>query len=415
MFLRSLRVGSFLARRQLKRSNIWSTTLITFIMTLTFLNLTVVPGILVGLIAGSSLAYRTQFSADAMISTLPSKREIGFSTDILATLKSMPEVVAVTPRYLLGTRVQSNYNDWVRQTDVQNEMGATLVGIDPDKENEVTQLADRIIEGSYLSPDDEDQVIMGSRLLAKYFPSVPGERTLKDVEIGSKIRLKIGETFKTVTVKGILNSKIQAVGQRIYMNHRELRALLGRTDYNFDEMAIKLKNPENVDDFVMRLRTYDSTREALVQTWEQSQGTFFRDIANTFQLLGDMVGTIGIVVASITVFIVIFINAITRRKYIGILKGIGIDGLAIEISYIIQSFFYAVIGSAVGLFILYGLIKPYIDVHPINFPFSDGLLVAPLDTVILRILILIFATLIAGYIPARIVVKGNTLDAILGR
>ena len=38
-----------------------------------------------------------------------------------------------------------------------------------------------------------------------------------------------------------------------------------------------------------------------------------------------------LVVASITIFIVIFINAITRRKFIGILQGIGISGEAIEI------------------------------------------------------------------------------------
>jgi ABC-type lipoprotein release transport system permease subunit len=54
----------------------------------------------------------------------------------------------------------------------------------------------------------------------------------------------------------------------------------------------------------------------------------------------NMIGLIGIIVASITIFIVIFINAVTRRKYIGILKGIGVTSGAIEFSYILQSFFY---------------------------------------------------------------------------
>jgi hypothetical protein len=65
--------------------------------------------------------------------------------------------------------------------------------------------------------------------------------------------------------------------------------------------------------------------------------------------------------------------------------------------------------------IVYGLLVPYFDNNPINFPFSDGILVAPIVGTSIRIGLLIFATVIAGYIPARIVVKKNTLNSILGR
>jgi hypothetical protein len=52
-FGRNLRVGWFLAKRDIKRANIWTTTLIVSVMVFTFLNLVVVAGILVGLIEGS--------------------------------------------------------------------------------------------------------------------------------------------------------------------------------------------------------------------------------------------------------------------------------------------------------------------------------------------------------------------------
>ena len=154
---------------------------------------------------------------------------------------------------------------------------------------------------------------------------------------------------------------------------------------------------------------------AKVQTYADAQPKFLKDIIATFALLGNMISLIGLVVASITIFIVIFINAITRRKFIGILKGIGINEKAIEISYIMQSFFYAFIGSAVGLVILYALLQPAIAKHPIDFPFSDGILVAPLGETLVRIGLLMITTIIAGYIPARMVVRKNTLDSILGR
>jgi len=89
--------------------------------------------------------------------------------------------------------------------------------------------------------------------------------------------------------------------------------------------------------------------------------------------------------------------------------------LAIEISYILQAFFYGISGSIIGLILTFGVLKPYFDAYPINFPFSDGILVATASGAGIRVLILLVVTLIAGYVPAKLIVRRNTLDAILGR
>ena len=194
-----------------------------------------------------------------------------------------------------------------------------------------------------------------------------------------------------------------------------LRTLTGRTDFNVDEIAIRLKpgaDPIVVKNALIQSGAGETGR---VQTYDEGLPKFVKDMRDTFALLGDVIGSIGLVVASITIFIVIYINAITRRKFIGILKGIGIDAVAIEFSYILQSIFYALMGVLIGFLILYGMLVPYFNAHPINFPFSDGILVAELSGTIIRGGLLLIATIIAGYIPARLVVKQNTLDAILGR
>jgi hypothetical protein len=66
----SLSVGWLLARRQIGRGNFWINTLIIGIMTLTFLSLVVISGILVGLLEGSFQANREKYSGDVLISTL---------------------------------------------------------------------------------------------------------------------------------------------------------------------------------------------------------------------------------------------------------------------------------------------------------------------------------------------------------
>jgi ABC-type antimicrobial peptide transport system permease subunit len=147
------------------------------------------------------------------------------------------------------------------------------------------------------------------------------------------------------------------------------------------------------------LLSYGFDSLAKIQTAEEAIPKFLDDIKQTFSLLGSAIGGIGLVVSAITIFIVIYINALTRRKFIGILKGIGISGTAIEIAYVLQSIFYVLIGSLIGAVIVYGLLIPLIAANPIDFPFSDGILVAdPLPT-LSKFFTLFVVTVIAGYLP----------------
>ena len=69
-------VGLFLAKRELKRANKWTTSLIVFVMLLTFLNLVVVSGILIGLIQGSLDQNKKFSSGDIIVSSFLNKEKI---------------------------------------------------------------------------------------------------------------------------------------------------------------------------------------------------------------------------------------------------------------------------------------------------------------------------------------------------
>ncbi len=415
-FATSLSVGWFLAYRQVKRSSFATTALIIFVMTLTFLNLVVVRGVLVGLIQGSTDVYKSVYAGDILITALPKKDYIENSPSVLSIARAMPWTETVTYRYVAGATVEAGYKSKVKLTDEPNSAAGSVVGIDPALEDKATHLSTKIVEGSYLNENDSDSILIGANFLKKYLNiEAPGLTLLENVAPGDKVRLTINGNVKEFTVKGILQSKADQVDFRMFMLDSTLRNLIGRGDFNVDEIAILLKpgtDPNMVKQAFVRAGVDKSAR---VQTWEESLPKFLLDIKNTFGLLGNVVGSIGLIAASITIFIVIFVNAITRRKFIGILKGIGIDSKAIEFSYVLQSFFYAFLGIGIGLVILYGFMVPFITAHPIKFPFSDGTLVAEVPNTMVRAAILMIATLIAGYIPARIVVKQNTLDAILGR
>lgn len=413
--LLNIRIGWYLAVRQLRRASLWTTGLIVFVMVLTFLNLVVVSGILVGLIQGSIDAQRTQFTSDVIISNLNDKKYIENSPNTIALVKSLPEVKVVSPRYTSGAIFEANYKTR-KETDKPNTASAQLIGIDPAAEDAVTGLRSHILEGSYLTPEDYDQVILGYFLLKQFVPvDNPDFSALENVGVGTKIRLTVEDVTREVTVKGILKSKIDNVSRGVFMVDSQTRSIIGRDDGNVAQIAVQLlpgADPLKVRD---RLELLGVNKTAKVQTYADAQPQFLKDIVATFAMLGNAFSSIGLVVASITIFIVVFINAITRRKFIGILKGIGIDGHAIEISYIFQSVFYAIIGSSIGLAIVYWLLVPSFAANPIDFPFSDGVLVAPVGQTMFRVLLLVASTLVAGFIPAWMIIRKNTLDSILGR
>ncbi|MDP1625219.1 MAG: hypothetical protein Q8L64_05645 [bacterium] len=410
-----IRIGFFLALRQVRRASIWTTSLIVFVMALTFLNLVVVSGVLVGLIEGAVEANKIYYTSDVIISNLPKKDYIEQSPQVLSIVAALPEAQVFAARYLQGGTIEAHYKEAIDPDEIERA-GGSFVGIDPVAEDQTTNLSRFIVEGEYLEPGDYDQVLIGANLLKKYLPiESPGFTTLSDINIGDKVRITVNGITREVTVKGIIQAKVDELAFRVFMVDSQFRSLIGRGDYNVDEISIKLKPGASavvVRDSLIRSGVGEFAR---VQTFEDAQPKFLQDIKATFALLGNMISSIGLAVASITIFIVIFINAITRRKFIGIMKGIGISGTAIETSYVFQSIFYAVIGSSIGLFVLYVILQPYIAANPINFPFSDGILVAPLDGTMLRIALLVFTTIIAGYIPARMIVRKNILDSILGR
>nr|MDQ2933263.1 ABC transporter permease [bacterium] len=410
------RIGFFKATRQNKRSSKWTTALIIAVMILTSLNLIVVSGILVGLIQGAIDAVRTHHTSDVMVSTLNNKTYIESSPEVMSIIDSLSEVVGTTARYQKSGTVEANYKTRIKETDKPNIAGASIVGIDPIAEDRITGLSNFVVEGSYLVPGDYDQVLLGAYLVKEYFPVESASfTTLENIKPGVKIRMTVGDVVREVTVKGIIKSKVDEISMSVFMDQTQFRSLIGRNDYNVSSVAIQLKpdaDPALVRDALLRNGVGSVAK---VQTYIDAQPKFIKDLVATFALLGNMISSIGLVVASITIFIVIFINAITRRKFIGILKGIGINGKAIEISYVFQSIFYALIGSIIGIVLVYAVLQPFIAAHPINFPFSDGILVAPISGTLGRIGLLVFTTIVAGYIPARMIVRKNTLDSILGR
>lgn len=420
----AIRVGWFLAFRQVRRSSKGTTILIVSIMVLTFLNLVVVSGLLVGLITGSFQAFKSSWAADVIITPEAGRDYVENSPQLVSFIKNHSQTARYSARIAVNGQVLGTLDENAPKEERPNQVGSRVVGINPDQEEALTGFSRFLIDGEPLRTGEEGYILIGANLIKEYSSfadvDIPGLDLLKGVKVGDKVRLTLsgadGESVsKNVIVKGLVKSKVDEISTRMFMVDTELRRMLTVNQEQYQSIAIKLKDPTYAEQMVADLSAFNGSNDALIQTAEQAIPSFLRDIQTTFNILGNALSSIALVVASITVFIVIFINAVTRRKFIGIMKGIGISPKAIQVSYIIQAFFYGVVGSVIGLLLTFLLLKPYFDANPIDFPFSDGILVATPLGALARVVILLIVTLAAGYLPAKLIVRRNTLDSILGR
>lgn len=422
--LNAIRVGWFLAFRQILRGSKGTTVLIISIMVLTFLNLVVVSGLLVGLLTGSFQAFKDSWAGDVIITPKSGRDYIENSPQLVEFIKNHPQTKQYSARISANAQVLGTLTDNAPKEERPNSVGGRVMGIHPESEEQLTRFSRFIIEGESLRAGEEGYILIGANLIKEYSSfadvDIPGLDLLKGVQVGDKVRVTITgsdekSVSKDVIVKGLVKSKVDEISTRMFMLDNELRRMLPVNQEQFQSIAIRLEDPSYAQQMVDQMGDFQGKNDALIQTAEQAIPSFLRDIETTFTILGNALSSIALVVASITVFIVVFINAVTRRKFIGIMKGIGISPKAIQVSYILQAMFYGIIGSVIGLLLTFVLLKPYFDANPIDFPFSDGILVATPEGAAIRVGILLMVTLIAGYLPAKLIVRKNTLDSILGR
>jgi len=409
-------VGKFLAIRELKRNNPWSTALIIFVMSLTFFNMVLMGGILIGLADGMMNSFKTYYSSDILIKPASQNVSISQSSMLDSLIRSLPSYQALSKRYTVAAILENENKVKVKETDIGQRVSGTVVGINPSEEDAVTGLSTQIIIGEFLNNYDTEGIVLGKGLLAEYSKGSSTESRLEGVMIGSRLKLIIGVSNMEVIVKGIIDTGNTTIDNRIFMLESTMRALTNNQSLNINEMAVLLHpNADSKEAKGYIVDNFPYNTDIIVETADETLPKAISDMKKTFSMLGNIVGIISLIVGAITIFIVIFVNAITRRKYIGIMKGIGISARAIEISYVIQSLFYALSGIIFSSFIIIWFLAPWFELHPLKFPVTEGKLAITTSGLIIRGLILTVTAFISGYVPAKMVTKQNTLDAILGR
>jgi putative ABC transport system permease protein len=218
---------------------------------------------------------------------------------------------------------------------------------------------------------------------------------------------------KEYTIKGVFRTREGTADRMALINREELVAVMGDlvSADQANRVLVKTAPSYSVNTVIGELKALGINGE--IRSWQEFGGSA-GGVVSSFDAIASLISAIGIVVAAVVMFIVIYINVLHRKRQIGILRAIGINKRIVIYSYLFQAVYYAFSGMAIGGLLFRFAIIPYFDAHPIDLPIGLVSLSVHLETILSGMLGMVLAAVFAGIIPTLSIIRQSIIKAIWG-
>jgi putative ABC transport system permease protein len=282
--------------------------------------------------------------------------------------------------------------------------------MNPEKEKAVTDIYKSIVDGEFLHENDRNKVIIGKEVAGGYGGSL--DHLSLNVKVGDDIEVAYSNgVTRKYEVKGIFSTKSTQADQMVFVTQDEMESVLGVHGWA-SEILVKTESIGGEDRYVEQIRSLGLKNES-VKVWSELMG-FTAGASDSFVMISIILGVIGTIVAGVTIFIIIFVSVVNKRRQIGILKAIGMRENTIILYFVLQALFYGVVGVILGASLILFIIRPLFVANPLDFPMGWVSLKVTFNIIRISNISLISAALIGGFFPARSGAKESILKSIWG-
>jgi len=394
------KIPFFLISRFMRRSNKWTLSLVIFLLAIAYINLIFVNSLFQGVISASNQQVINTSTGNIVITPAEGQEFITSAGATVGQVKQNDEVKGASAETVVpaGLRYQAT------------DANFPVIAIDPEQESQVTNISQKMIQGSYLEAGDTDQIIIGQQVLGTQ--GARNVNTFQGIQVGDKITLIVSGLPHEFTLKGIFYSKFLEADSRTFITRQALDGLLPNLHDKASDIIVRIAKTGTEQTVITQLQ--DQGIAGTFNTWQAMAGQL-TTVVDSFTTINALLTTVGFLIAAVTIFIIIYVDISHRRQEIGILRAIGIKGYLIRTTYVFQSLVYTVFGVAVGAAIFFAILVPYFQVHPFRLPLGDVTLAILVDDLIGRGFGVLLLGIASGLIPSIIVTRAKILDEIAGR
>ncbi len=396
------KIPFYLIWRFITRSNKWTLGLTIFLMAIAFINLIFVTSLFNGIIEGSNDQIINTYVGHVSIEPPEGNETIPYADATLNAVLGTSGVVGASAQTTVPATMKFNGITLSRQ----------VLAIDPDRERTVTNISTKMVDGSYLDKDDADGIIIGKQL-AGGPDTEQNASSLRDARVGEVLSLVFANgSTKEFVIRGIFDTKFINTDARAFITDAALGTIYPDLADTATGIIVRIDKKGTEDAVVAALVAKRIAGD--FTTWNDYTG-LMKSVTKSFLSINVLLTFVGILIAAITIFIVIYIDIMNKKRQIGILRAIGIKAWIIRITYVLQTSVYSFFGVLVGTGIFFGVLVPYFNANPFSLPICDAVLVIDPADFIIRAETIMLVAILSGLIPAIFVTRMRILNAILGK
>jgi putative ABC transport system permease protein len=291
-----------------------------------------------------------------------------------------------------------------------NRLPGSIIAIRPRDEELVTDVSRTMAEGQYLGDADTGVIVIGKLVAGHKDESEDLIPSLGGVVTGDSIDVEYTNgVVRTYRVKGIFETKSFAVDPSVYITWDEMEIVTG---HPVDEAtSVLIKTVPGEEELDVKYSLVGMGIQEKIKTWRELLGKALGNAVESYGIINNISTIVSLVIAVVVIFIVMMIKTLNNRRQIGILKAIGIHRNIITMSYVIQVIILATAGILFGLCVLF-LLNAYFSVYPLVFPEGNIRPVFSVGDLGTNAVMLFFASVVAGFIPAWRIAREEILAAM---
>ncbi len=223
-----------------------------------------------------------------------------------------------------------------------NNVGVGISGVEPDAEAQVNSIADRVIEGTWLLPEDTKHLVIGTKLARKL-----------DVELGDKVVLMVGVNgdyeSKPLRVRGIFETGSRQIdGFLVMVPLATMQGMLPTIDDPASQVSVLLDGRTEHRALIGPARAALAERPVEVLSWEEAMPDLKKsremDISFAFVIWPVMA-----LVVSIGVLNTLLMSLFERTRELGVMLAVGMKPRDLFKLLLMEGFILGMVGAGLGL------------------------------------------------------------------
>jgi len=328
------------------------------------------------------------------------------SSVLMDSINAIPSTLAVSRRIIVSSIISS----------AEKGSGIRLFGIEPERESEVTNISEKLIEGNYLDALKRGRpIVIGKKLAEKLDVRLGSKLVVSLVDINSQpiyFQFKVAGIFKTLSAPYDETT--------VFVNYSDLISMTKLPEGAAHEVAVYLANNEASTGFASELK--EEFPELSIKQWFEilPELKYMTESMNLYMYIFIIIILLALGFGIVNTMLMVVLE---RIKELGMLMAIGMNKRRVFSMIMLETVFLSLTGGIIGLGLGAGA-SEYFKNKGIDFSslYKEGLESMGFDTIvyteilpemIITIAILVILTgVIASVYPALKALKLNPAEAI---